>query len=245
MKILVVGATSAIASAVETIYAKRKAEFFLVGRNKEKLIQLQNNLKDQGASSVNFYVMDALDKPVHKIMLERATHKLGKIDLALIAHGSLPDQEKCEENTEYAIKEFHTNATSVIAILTLIATQFKQQSSGTIAVISSVAGDRGRSSNYLYGSAKSAITSFCEGLRGKLYPYGIHVVTIKPGLIRTPMTAHRNNSKLLSVTPQDIAPSIVKGIDKKADTIYTPGYWSVIMLIIRHLPESIFKRLGL
>ena len=170
---------------------------------------------------------------------------LGQIDIALIAHGTLPDQKACEQNVEVALAEFANNGTSVIALLTLLANQFETQRCGSLAVISSVAGDRGRPSNYLYGTAKAAVSTFCEGLRARLFKVGVHLVTIKPGFVDTPMTKGLPLPGPLVAKPEQVAERIVKGIENKANTLYTPGFWALIMFIIRCVPQFVFKRLNL
>ena len=245
MKVLVIGATSAIAVAVQRIYAKKEAELFLVGRSEEKLQQTSADLLSLGAKSVDHFIMDATEVSSHSNMLDQCVLNLGQIDVALIAHGTLPDQERCETDVEYALEEFTNNGTSVIALLTLLAQQFEKQRCGTMAVISSVAGDRGRPSNYLYGSAKSAVTSFCEGLRGRMFKLGVHLMTIKPGFVDTPMTQGLDLPKPLVATPEKVAEAIVRGVNAKSNTIYTPWFWQLIMLIVKHIPQGVFKRLSM
>ena len=167
------------------------------------------------------------------------------VDIALIAHGTLPDQALCERDPQQAVREFTTNGLSVIALLTDLANRMEAQRSGCIAVISSVAGDRGRPSNYLYGSAKSAVSVFCSGLRARLFKSGVHVLTIKPGFVDTPMTQGLKLPKLLLATPDRVARDIVRAIDKRKDTLYTPWFWRYIMRVICSVPERLFKRLSL
>ena len=164
-RILIIGATSAIASACARLWATQGASLFLVGRDAEKLEALADDLSVRGASAVYKYQMDANDIAVHTAMVSAAVTALGAFDIALIAHGTLPDQAACEADAALALCEFTTNGTSVIALLTELANQFEQQRNGAIGVITSVAGDRGRPSNYVYGSAKAAVSVFCEGLR--------------------------------------------------------------------------------
>jgi len=178
-------------------------------------------------------------------MLDACFTTLGHVDIALIAHGTLPEQEMCERDPQQAVREFTTNGLSVIAMLTDLANRMEAQKSGCIAVISSVAGDRGRPSNYLYGSAKSAVSVFCSGLRARLFKSGVHVLTIKPGFVDTPMTQGLKLPKLLLATPDRVARDIVRAIDKRKDTLYTPWFWRYIMLIIIHIPGVIFKRMKL
>jgi decaprenylphospho-beta-D-erythro-pentofuranosid-2-ulose 2-reductase len=244
-KVLIIGATSAIATACARVWAEQGAEFFLVARNNEKLEQTAADLKAWGAKAATLHIMDATDVAAHPAMLEGCLAALSQIDIALIAHGTLPDQKACEQDTAVALQEFANNGTSVIALLTRLANQFEIQRCGTLAVISSVAGDRGRPSNYLYGTAKAAVSTFCEGLRARLFKVGVHVITIKPGFVDTPMTKGLALPAALVAKPEQVAQRIVRGIERKVGTLYAPGFWALIMLIIRSIPQPIFKRLNL
>jgi hypothetical protein len=244
-RVLIIGATSAIATACARLWAAQGSEFFLVARSHEKLEQTAADLKGRGGAKITQYIMDATDTSAHRAMLEQCMSALGQIDIALIAHGTLPDQKACEQDVDVALQEFANNGTSVIALLTLLANQFETQRCGSLAVISSVAGDRGRPSNYLYGTAKAAVSTFCEGLRARLFKIGVQVTTIKPGFVDTPMTRGLPLPGPLVATPEQVAQRIVKGIESRADTLYTPGFWALIMLIIKCIPTLIFKRLNL
>ena len=243
-KILIVGGTSAIATACARRWADQGADFFLVGRTADKLGQVADDLVARGAT-VQTHVLDLNRFDQHSAMLDACYAALGQVDIALIAHGTLPDQKACEQDAQVAIKEFTNNSLSVIALLTDLANRMEAQQSGCIAVIASVAGDRGRPSNYLYGAAKGAVTDFCSGLRARLFKSGVHVLTIKPGFVDTPMTQGLALPKLLLVTPDKVAQDIVRAVEKGRDTLYTPWFWRVIMLIIIHIPGAIFKRLAL
>jgi hypothetical protein len=162
----------------------------------------------------------------------------------LIAYGTLGNQKESEASAQVTVQELTNNAVSVAALLTLIAQRFERQRSGTIAVISSVAGDRGRQSNYVYGSAKALVTAFTSGLRQRLQKAGVAVITIKPGFVDTPMTAAFRKGALWA-SPQTVARGIVRAIDRSASVVYLPGFWRIIMFIIRSIPESIFRRLSL
>ncbi|MDE2420817.1 MAG: SDR family oxidoreductase [Gammaproteobacteria bacterium] len=244
-KVLIIGATSGIAEAVARRYAQQGASLFLVARNSEKLTVIASDLKARGALDVQYFVMDANDTPQIQSMVNQVEKTFGVLDVALIAHGTLPDQAKTETDVNYAITEFRTNAESVIACLTVLANKFEKQGHGVIAVIGSVAGDRGRGSNYLYGSAKAALESFTSGLRARLFKKGVHVLLIKPGFVATPMTADLNLPEKLTATPEVVAELIQKGINHRKDVIYTPRFWALIMLIIRSIPTVVFKRLSL
>lgn len=244
-RVLIIGATSAIASACARIWAEEGSQFFLVGRNAEKLEQCAADLTARGATAVNVHCMDATDFAAHGAMLESCTSMMRQIDIALIAHGTLPDQKACEQDVATALAELANNSTSVISLLTRLANQFESQRCGTLAVISSVAGDRGRASNYLYGTAKAAVSTFCEGLRARMFKVGVHVITIKPGFVDTPMTHGLALPTALVAKPERVAKLIVDGIESEKNTIYVPGFWRLIMLIIKSLPVVIFKRINI
>lgn len=243
-KILVIGATSAIAEATVRIWAQRGNQLFLVARNEERLNLVTKDLKVRGAPKVHNYCMDANDFDQHLPMLDIVYEVFGAIDIVLIAHGTLSKQKECEQSVELTMKEIKTNALSVVALLTHLANRFERQGNGTIAVISSVAGDRGRASNYVYGSAKAMVTTFTSGLRQRLYKSGISVVTIKPGFVETPMTADFKKG-LLWTTPGAVSEKIVNYIDHQKNEIYVPGFWRVIIFFIKLIPQNIFKKLEL
>ena len=177
-------------------------------------------------------------------MLEAAESAMGGLDVALIAHGSLPDQKACESSVEKALHEIDINGLSVVALATRLGEKFAAQGRGSLAVIGSVAGDRGRQSNYVYGAAKGMVSLFLQGLRNRLAKQGIQVLTIKPGFVDTPMTATFIKGALWA-KPEAIAQGIVRAIDRNKDEVYLPAFWWLIMTIIRHVPERIFKRLSL
>ena len=243
-KILIIGATSAIAEATARVFATREDSLYLVGRRLAALQTIADDLKVRGAAAVGLEVMDANDIEAHADMLERAARELGGLDIVLVAYGTLSDQQACETSVELTLQELHCNCISVVALLTLIAQRFSRAQSGTVAVISSVAGDRGRQSNYVYGSAKSLVTTFTSGLRQRLYKYGVSVITVKPGFVDTPMTAAFPKGPLWA-QPERIAQGIVRAIDRSSTIVYLPGFWRPIMGIIRTIPERIFQRLSL
>ena len=244
-KIAIIGATSAIAHEAAKIWAKDKAEFFLVARNREKLEKVAADLDVRGASKTHCYCLDANDFSAHGTMVDTCFTTLRQVEIVLIAYGSLPRQEECEKDLDLAVREFSTNATSTIALLGYFANGFAGQKFGTLAVISSVAGDRGRPSIYLYGSAKAAVSQYCQGLRARLFSRGVSLCLIKPGMVETPMTAGLSLPKALTAEASRVGEDIVLAIARKKDVIYTPGYWFFIMLVIRCIPNFIFKRLNL
>jgi hypothetical protein len=189
--------------------------------------------------------MDANDTARLPLMQQSAWQALGQVELALVAHGTLPDAERARTDTAYLIQEFRTNAESVIACAAVLAESFRLQGSGVLAVIGSVAGDRGRASNYAYGAAKSAVHAFASGLRAQLFRHGVHVVTIKPGFVATQMTAQLQLPARLTAQPDAVAARIEAAIEHRRNVVYTPGFWWLVMAIIRLLPEALFKRLKL
>lgn len=241
-RVLIIGATSAIAEATAREYAKRGAKLYLVGRDEKRLKAIADDLTVRGAPSCGMYLLDVIDLDRHGHMLDSAWEQLGGIDLALIAHGTLPSQRDCEASVEVSLHEFAVNGTSTIALATALAQRL--QAPATLAVISSVAGDRGRASNYLYGSAKAAVSAFLSGLGQRLQGSGIHVVTIKPGFVDTPMTREFKKGALWA-KPAAIARGIVRAIDRQRPVAYLPGFWWAIMTVIRSIPESIFRRIKL
>lgn len=243
--IVIVGATSAIATACARRWAAEGARFFLVARNAERLQQVADDLTARGAKLAVCHQLDVNEVGEHAAMLMRCQATLDTLDIVLVAPGTLPDQAQCQADAAVAMREFNTNVTSIIGLLTPIANLIEAQRHGTIAVISSVAGDRGRPSNYLYGSAKAALSAFCEGLNARLFKAGAHVVTIKPGFVATPMTAGLPLPGPLVVAPDKVASDITRAIEKNKDVLYTPWFWSLIMLIIRSVPKFMFKRASL
>lgn len=243
-KVVIVGATSAIAEATARLYAARGAQLFLVARNASRLGDIAADLRVRGSQEVFHASLDVNDFDAHAQVIEQAWASLGNVDVVLVAHGTLPDQTQCEASVDVALKEFSTNATSTIALLTAMAPRFEAQRKGVIAIISSVAGDRGRQSNYLYGAAKAAVSAFASGLRQRLAKAGVNVLTIKPGFVDTPMTRAFKKGALWA-KPDDIARGILRGADRSRSVMYLPWFWLPIMLIIRHIPEFVFKRIKL
>jgi decaprenylphospho-beta-D-erythro-pentofuranosid-2-ulose 2-reductase len=244
-RVMIIGATSAIAAACAREWAAKHAELFLVGRDVGRLTQVADDLMTRGASVITTWGMDVNDVMAHRAMLDACAESMGQIDIALLAHGTLPDQDACERDPQAALAEFSTNATSTIALLIRLATIMEHQRHGTIAVITSVAGDRGRPSNYVYGSAKAAVSTFCEGLGARLHRSGVHLVDIRPGFVATPMTSGLSLPKAMVASPESVARRIVAGIDRRAGVLYVPAYWRWIMMMIRMIPRPLFRRLKL
>ena len=240
-RILIIGATSAIAEHCARIWAAEGDALHLVARNEQHVQVIASDLKVRGASEVTTYVTDLNNMDKHEELLDVADAALGGVDIVLIAHGTLSNQKSCELSVKETLAEIQTNALSTISLLTLIANKFEAKQSGTICVISSVAGDRGRASNYVYGTAKAMLTTFTSGLRQRLHKFNVSVVTIKPGFVDTPMTSELKKG-FLWAKPSAIAARIVDAIEKKNTEIYMPSFWWLIMFIIKSMPDKLFRR---
>lgn len=242
--ILIIGANSAIAKATARLYAEQEDAIYLLGRDTEQLVLQKADLTLRGANSVAFAAFDATDFASHEAIVATALESLGHFDIVLISHGSLPDQALCERDFDAALEAFNVNALSVISVLNYVVKPMLERRDGCIAVVTSVAGDRGRRSNFIYGAAKAMVSTYLQGLRGRLFSHNVTIVDIKPGFVDSPMTAHLPKGALWA-QPEQIAQRIVNGIEKKRATLYAPGFWRLIMFVVRSVPEVIFKRLKL
>jgi decaprenylphospho-beta-D-erythro-pentofuranosid-2-ulose 2-reductase len=242
-RVLIIGATSAIAEHCARIWAARGDELYLVARNEAHVQTIASDLRVRGASSVTINCVDLNEMDRHVELLDAAENAMGGVDIVLIAHGTLSNQKSCELSVNQTLQEIQTNALSTVSLLTLIANRFEAKRDGTICVISSVAGDRGRASNYVYGAAKAMVTAFTSGLRQRLHKSNVAVVTIKPGFVDTPMTAEFKKG-LLWAKPNMVATKIVIAIDKKREEVYVPAFWWLMMQVITMIPNKIFKKMG-
>ena len=242
-RILVLGATSTIAQEACKIWAKQGCELFLVARNQEKLQAMLDDIKIRYGAEVNSYISDLSDTEQVPVVMQNIVQQMQTIDEVLIAYGTLPSQQSCEQSIQLTLGEINTNALSVIAYLTILANIFEQQKTGSLAVITSVAGDRGRASNYVYGCAKGMVSIFLSGLRSRLHAHGVSVVDIRPGFVSTQMTSHLTQKGLLWASPVKVAAGIVKAMNKQKSTVYLPGFWKIIMKIIKAIPVSFFNKI--
>lgn len=241
-RLMVFGANSAICQEVLRLYAAEGASMFLVGRNEEKLSAVAGDLIARGATVPGTASYDFNDLDHHATCMVRGLAVLGEIDIAIVAHGTLPDQAECEISGAAVKSCMDNNFTSVAIVVQVLAQQLSEQGRGTLAVISSVAGDRGRKSNYTYGAAKAGIDTLLQGLQGRFSGSAVRVVNIKPGMVVSPMTADMKHGVAWS-TAAAIAPAIRRAISRGKKVCYVPGYWRLIMLVIRWLPTSILARL--
>lgn len=243
-RILALGATSAIAEATLRPLAEQKASFFLVARNPYKLAAVRDDLLTRGASAVSAVTADLDDTAAHPGLLSEAAAALDGIDLALIAHGVLGDQAEAERDFTAAEAILRTNFLSPVSLIGWLASYMEARHSGTIAVISSVAGDRGRKSNYVYGASKGGLNVFLDGVRNRIDRAGVQVLTIRPGFVATPMTAHLPPGPLFT-QPSVVARHILRAIEQRRDIVYVPPFWGLIMFVIRSVPGRIFKKMNL
>ncbi len=244
---LIIGATSAIAHETARRLAVRGDRLIIVGRDSKKLEHIAEDLRVLGAQQVNAVVQDLACIDDYDQFVQMLISLSGQLDLVLLAHGTLPDQIQLQQQAAaISLQAIQINGLSYIGLLTPLANYFEKQGSGCIAVITSVAADRGRQSNYVYGAAKSLVTTFCQGLRNRLAKANVQVLTIKPGFTDSPMTAHLPKTGPIPwATPEEIADGIMQAIAKKKNVVYLPRFWQFIMLIIQHIPEAIFKKLSL
>lgn len=240
-RLLVIGATSAIATALARRYAQRGARIFLLARRADALDAAAADLRMRGAGDVATAALDANDIARHADVMDVAWRQWAGIDHALVAHGVLPEQAECERSVDAALASFDTNARSVLALATDLANRFEAQGSGALALVSSPAGDRGRQSNYVYGAAKAAVTALASGLRHRLAARGVRVLTVLPGFVDTPMTAGFAKGPLWA-SPDKVAADIDRALQRGFGVVYTPSFWRWIMLIIKHVPERVFVR---
>jgi decaprenylphospho-beta-D-erythro-pentofuranosid-2-ulose 2-reductase len=244
-RVLIIGATSAIAEAVARIYAKRGAHLHLIARNTVRLGAIADDLRARGAGAVSVTVRDLDVLESHRETIDSAICALGnQLDVALIAHGVLPNQTRCEQDIDALAAQFRTNAVSPASLLEALASDARVARGTVLGVISSVAGDRGRASNYAYGAAKALVTTYASGMRQRLYERGVTVLAIKPGFVDTPMTAAFPKSALWT-SPAHAAAAIVRALDARRDVVYIPGFWRLVLAVIKFVPESLFKRLRL
>jgi decaprenylphospho-beta-D-erythro-pentofuranosid-2-ulose 2-reductase len=238
--VAIFGATSAIAADVARLYAARGARLYLVARDGDKLAALTQELDEHVAG----WAQQDFDHTEAAVgCVARALHTLGYLDVALIAHGLLGDQRESELDAQVAEQIARTNYLSVIALAIPLANHFEARRSGHLAVLSSVAAERGRPRNYTYAAAKSALNTYLQGVRSRLYRAGVQVHTLKLGPVDTPMTVDHHKNALFT-QPARAARGVVRAIDRGIPEAYVPAFWRLIMPVVRNLPEAVFQRVG-
>lgn len=245
MRIVIIGATSAIAYHIAREFAGvEHASYFLVGRNAERLDTIAADLRAHGSPQCVTHAGDFRDSAMASAFPAQAVAALGgALDLILIAHGSLSDEARASTNLAYADSEIDNNYSSAVRFASAAANQLREQKSGQLAVVTSVAGERGRASNAFYGATKAALIAFCSGLRARLARDGVQLTELRPGVIATPMTAHLPRG-LLTCSVEQAGRLCARAIRRRKDLAYIPGFWRWIMFVIRALPEFVFKKLS-
>ena len=240
--VLIIGAKSDIAKACAREYAKNGYDLYLAARNVDELSEFAQDVTTRTQKIVKLLELDILDYKSHQGFYDSIEEKpLGVIS----AVGYLGEQEKAESDFEEAQKIMDTNYTGVVSLFNIIANDFEKRRSGFMVGISSVAGDRGRKSNYIYGSAKAALTAYLSGLRNRLYDAQVHVLTVKPGFVATKMTEDMDLPEKLTAQPEEVARDIFNAQQKGRNILYTKWIWRWVMLIIKMIPEWKFKEMSI
>jgi decaprenylphospho-beta-D-erythro-pentofuranosid-2-ulose 2-reductase len=242
-RVLILGATSAIAQAVARLYAQQGARLALVARNRQYLDVVAGDLRVRGASALWTEVADFLDVERHGALVEQAQQALGGLDVALVAHGVLPVQAEALLERRVAELCWQTNFVSAASLLEAVARRMEDAGAGTLAVLSSVAGDRGRAENYVYGASKAALSAYAGGLGQRLAPRGVRVVTVKPGPVATPMTVGRTARPGLLADVDDVGRRVHRALERGWRVVYAPAYWRLVMGVFKLLPTALFERL--
>jgi short-subunit dehydrogenase len=240
--VLVLGATSPIARAAAGALAARGHGLYLASRDPEELSRIAADLSVRHKADVAWGRFDAEDFAGHEKFLDEVSARVGDLEGVLLAFGRMGDQEAAARDAARARALMDVNATAAISILTLCAAQLERRRGGFIVGLSSVAGDRGRRRNYPYGAAKGALSLYLQGLRARLHPAGVRVLTVKLGFVDTPMTFGLPGMFLVA-SPRDVGERIVRALDRGRDVIYIPWFWRCVMWIVRMIPEAIHKRL--
>jgi short-subunit dehydrogenase len=242
-RVLFLGATSCIAGEVAALHAARGDRLHFVGRNREKLDALVARCASiSSANSITSATADFDDLAANARVIEDSIAAMGGLDRALLAHGALGDQLESERSFDAAEALLRTNLLSAIAQIIPIANHFERQRSGSLGVITSVAGDRGRPRNYTYGAAKGALNVYLQGVRTRLYEAGVKITTIKLGPVDTPMTRDHEKNVFFG-RPEPVAKEIVRAMDRGVPEAYVPAIWAAIMPVVTRTPEMIFQRL--
>jgi len=244
-KVLVLGATSAIAERWARLRAEAGDSLLLVARNAGKLAPIADDLKARGAARVETLATDLAEVSGQADRFASMVESLGGLDIALVAYGDLGDQDRSQQDPDFLEGVLRTNFTSAAIWCELIGAELERRGGGSLVAISSVAGDRGRRISYVYGAAKGGLSRYVEGMAHRFAGSKVHVLCVRPGLIDTPMTAHMDKGGPLWATPEKVAEDIDKAISAGRVLIYTPWFWRIIMLIVRHIPRVIFDKMNI
>lgn len=245
MSILILGATSRVAFRVAHRFAAEGHDVLLAAYEEDELAAMAADLHARYQVKVATARFNATDFDRHPALIAETAATLGGIDVALLAFGAMGDPDESRRDFRAARQVIDINYSAAVSLGELLAAHMSERGRGTIIGLSSVAGDRGRQSNYLYGSAKGALALYLQGLRNRLHPAGVHVLTVKPGFMDTRMTWGMNAGKIPVVSPEYAAASIYRAAVAKTDVLYLPGFWWAIMTGIGLIPESVFKTMKL
>jgi short-subunit dehydrogenase len=240
--VLIVGAKSDIAKEVAKEYAKNGYNLYLAGRSIDSLDSLKSDIEIRYGVDVVLKELDITKVASHKDFYNSLTPTP---DGTIVVAGYMADQKECENSLNKTLNTVNVNYTGVVSFLNIIANEYEKAKKGFIVAVSSVAGDRGRKANYIYGSSKAALSAYLSGLRNRLYESNVNVLTIKPGFVATKMTQGMDLPPKLTAKPQDVAKDIFNAQQSGKDVLYTKSIWRLIMLIIKHIPESIFKKMSI
>lgn len=245
-RIVIIGATSAIAEHCARLWLqKQPSDLTLVGRDATRIERVATDLQVRSPQShIRVIQADFLSPEAINVTVEDIVNS-GRVDIILIAHGSLPEQTECQNDLHSCRDALEINGLSPVLYAEAFAKEMEKANHGTIALIGSVAGDRGRKSNYVYGAAKGLVTRYAQGLQHRFAGTGVKVLLIKPGPTDTPMTAHLKSKGAKLAPVDDVAKLIVEGVESGKPVIYAPGKWWLVMIIIRHLPALVFNKLDI
>ncbi len=242
--VVVIGATSSIARALAGRFAARGARLHLAARDDRELGRIAGDLRVRHGATVTWSRFEAGDRASHAGLVAEALRELGGLAVVVLAVGELGDQRRAEQDVEHAEAIIDSNYAGPVSVLTHVANAMAAAGAGRLACLLSVAGDRGRPKNYVYGSAKGGLDVFLEGLRARLWKSGVRVISVKLGFVDTKMTFGQPGM-LLVASPERAAAGVLSAIDRGRDVAYVPGFWRPAMLAIRSLPRPLFKRLDL
>lgn len=242
-RVVVLGATSAIGAGIAERYAAAGSSVFLVGRNEQRTQQVAETMTMLGASRVGMYIVDLRARDQYPDIVSRSAEFLGGVDLVIVAHAVLPVQAELDFDVDASMDSLLTNLMSPIELMHRFALVMEGSGGGSMVVLSSVAGDRGRKGMTAYATAKAAVSAYAAGLRGRFADRNVHILTVKPGPVRTPMTEGRALPLMAGLEP--VVTSIVRAIERKAVVIYTPWFWRPIATALRLLPERVVMKLSL
>jgi decaprenylphospho-beta-D-erythro-pentofuranosid-2-ulose 2-reductase len=237
--LLLLGATSDIGFAIAKSFAAKGYAIQLAARKPEQLSAMQSDVSIRYGVPCTAHAFDAERFDSHASFYQSLP---ARPDVVAYVIGYMTENEKAEQDWKESLQTINANYTGAVSILNIVAADFVQRKSGTIIGVSSVAGNRGRQSNYIYGSAKAGFTAYLSGLRNKLYHSGVHVLTVLPGFVNTKMTEHLNLPKLLTAQPEEVGAAVLKATEVKKNVLYVKWFWRWIMLIITSIPEGMFKK---